>query len=173
MWLSVAIACAVGAPRAHALRANGGSWLRVQLKAGPAPVEFERTWAATPVARLDAVFGADRFVLSVGSHALWFGFRLQPDVVAHAHDAAALEHAVAVTLSREGEYGAVRVSDDVARALVALDLHGLEHRMRASALQRGGRVGERMRREPALARQLAAIAVRQALRRLGVFSCDS
>lgn len=142
------------------------SFLRVQLRGSDPAAVIEHAWQKQPPVRCDALFGTSRFALSIGEHALWYSFTLNPQVLRHAHDDDALRHAVGVEMGEGLRHSRVRVSPDLAAALLnGLDTHGLEARVRAHALQCGGVRAT----EPGVARVLSDEVLRKALATMGVF----
>lgn len=142
------------------------SWLRVRL--GPSPDGVvEHGWLRTPPVSVDALFGTRRFAVTVAEHAIWYAYDLNSDVITHARTRDDLRHAVDVHLSQP--YDSVAVSTDVADALREAPLHGLEARVRASALQAGGACAERVGYDPKVTTELARCVMQQALAKVGVF----
>ena len=169
MW-AVALALALAATARALQQPPSSSWLRVSL-AQPtgAPAVVEHGWRRTPPVGLEALFGTNRLGVAVGPHTLWFEYRLNRDVIAHAATREDLEHAVQVTLSEAQAYRTVAVSPDVARALREASLHGLEARVRASALQLSAECAARVGDDPTLTNELARCVVGLAFARMNVF----
>lgn len=146
------------------------SVLRVHLRGSDPAAVIEHAWQKQPPVSCDALFGTSRFALSIGEHSLWFAYKLNPQVIQHAHDDGALRHAVEVALSEELRYGHVSLSSDLAEALRhGLDFNGLAARVRASSMQCGGRCAQRVAQEPRIVRVLSDEILRQALVSIGVF----
>lgn len=170
MW-AVALALAL-ATSARALQQQPQpSWLRVSLaqQQTGAPAVVEHGWRRTPPVGLEALFGTNRLGVAVGPHTLWFEYHLNRDVIAHAATRNDLEHAVQVTLSEAQAYRTVAVSPDVARALREASLHGLEARVRASALQLSAECAARVGDNPTITNELAWCVAKDAFAWMGVF----
>lgn len=148
----------LGPALAHAVVLRS-SVLRVELL--PSREVFTQSWLHTPLVDLQAVAGEPRFVLSVDTTAFWFDVHLHVDVVRLAQTTESLEAGIDVALSPTQSIGSVVVSNDVAEALRALEIFGLEAQLRALGMER-----TRIDRDVTLT--LARIAKQRALRRLGV-----